>query len=174
MSFGKALSESSIPREDIFVVTKLHPRYLGYNDTLKAIEMSLENLNTSYIDLYLIHSMECDDFLLKCEEGEPHGTWKESWRAMEKAKRDGKIRSLGFSNIYGKTIYQLLDWSMEPVSVIQNWFDPLNQDVETRQICSKYNIRFMGYSTLGKIFTVVYSPQPFCCFCFLFFERLIW
>lgn len=69
VSFAKALSDSLIAREDVFIVTKLHPRFLGYKETLKAIDLSLENLNTSYIDLYLIHSMECDNFLLKCEEG---------------------------------------------------------------------------------------------------------
>ena len=87
---------------------------------------------------------------LRVITGEPKGTWKESWRAMEKAKRDGKIRSLGFSNIYHDQIYELLNWSTEPISVIQNWFDPLNQDQDTRRICDKYNIRFMGYSTLGE------------------------
>jgi len=76
---------------------------------------------------------------------------------MEQAKRDGKIRSLGFSNIYQDQIFELLNWSAEPISVIQNWFDPLNQDKETRDVCAKYNIRYMGYSSLGKL-----SFQ--CCF----------
>lgn len=66
---GKALSESGIPREQVFIVTKLHPKFLGYNETILAIEESLKNLNTSYIDLFLIHSIECDDFLLRCDEG---------------------------------------------------------------------------------------------------------
>ena len=69
MSFAKAMAVSSVPREEVFVVTKLHPKFLGYKQTLKAIDLSLENLNVSYIDLYLIHSTECDDFLLTCEEG---------------------------------------------------------------------------------------------------------
>ena len=149
-SFSKALAESSVQREDVFVVTKLAPRFLGYNETLYAIEESLERLNSSYIDLYLIHSKECDDFLLKCNEGEPKGTWKESWRAMEYAMKHGKIRSLGVSNFYEDDIYELLNWSVEPVSVVQNWFDPFNPDKECRKICSEYNIRYMGYSTLGN------------------------
>lgn len=70
---------------------------------------------------------------------------------MEHAVRVGKIRSLGMCNIYDETIDELLEWAKEPVSVIQNWFDPLSQDLETREICAKNNIRFMGYSTLGKI-----------------------
>ena len=119
--------------EDIFVVTKLAPRFLGYNETLYAIDESLERLNFSYIDLYLIHSKECDDFLLTCNEGEPRGTWKESWRAMEYATKHGKIRSLGVSNFYAEDIYELLNWSIEPVSIIQNWFDPFNPDKESRK-----------------------------------------
>ena len=69
VSFAKALSDSGLPRESVFVTTKLQPKYLGYNETLYAIDLSLENLKTSYIDLYLIHSKECDDFLLTCCEG---------------------------------------------------------------------------------------------------------
>lgn len=70
VSFAKAMaSQDTVTREEVFVVTKLHPRFLGYKETLRAIDMSLENLNVTYIDLYLIHSTECDDFLLACEEG---------------------------------------------------------------------------------------------------------
>ena len=70
VSFAKAMSsQSAVTREEVFVVTKLHPRYLGYDETLRAIDMSLSNLNVTYIDLFLIHSTECDDFLLTCEEG---------------------------------------------------------------------------------------------------------
>lgn len=50
-------------------MTKLHPRFLGYETTLEAIEMSLKSLKTDYIDLFLIHSQACDDFLLICGEG---------------------------------------------------------------------------------------------------------
>ena len=64
-----AMKQSRLPRSEIFIVTKLHPRYLGYNTTLEAIDDSLKRLETSYIDLFLIHSKECDDFLLSCEEG---------------------------------------------------------------------------------------------------------
>ncbi|XP_066931195.1 uncharacterized protein [Clytia hemisphaerica] len=161
VSFAKAMAESDVARDEVFVVTKLHPRFLGYNETLKAIDLSLESLNISYIDLYLVHSKECDEYLLACEEGEPKGDWKDSWRAMEQAVRDGKIRSLGFSNIYHDEIYELLNWSAEPVSVIQNWFDPLNQDRDTREICTEYNIRYMGFSTLGsrwKLLGLSYNP----------------
>jgi len=161
VGFAKALKESEVPREEVFIVTKLATRYLGYQETLNAIELSLTNLETSYIDLYLIHSIECDDFLLTCEEGEPKGTWKESWRAMEKSMLDGKIRSLGVSNFYEAELMELLHWSVQPISVVQNWFDPFNQDIVVRDICSKYNIRYMGFSTLGsrwKLLGLSFNP----------------
>ena len=66
---AEAIAQSGIPRSEIFIMTKLHPRFLGYDTTLEAVEMSLKSLNTDYIDLFLIHSQECDDFLLICEEG---------------------------------------------------------------------------------------------------------
>ena len=50
-------------------MTKLHPRFLGYDTTLEAVEMSLKSLKTDYIDLFLIHSQACDSFFLTCEEG---------------------------------------------------------------------------------------------------------
>ena len=66
---AEAIVQSEIPRSEIFIMTKLHPRFLGYDTTLEAIEMSLKSLNTDYIDLFLIHSQQCDDFLLTCGEG---------------------------------------------------------------------------------------------------------
>ena len=68
-AIGKAIQESDVPRSEIFVVTKLHPRFLGYDSTLKAINDSLKKLQMDYIDLWLIHSQECDDYLLTCEKG---------------------------------------------------------------------------------------------------------
>lgn len=66
---AEAIAQSGIPRSEIFIITKLHPKYLGYETTLAAIEMSLKSLKTDYIDLFLIHTQLCDDFLLICEEG---------------------------------------------------------------------------------------------------------
>lgn len=65
-----------MPRSEIFILTKLHPRFLGHDSTIKAIDMSLKSLNVDYIDLFLIHSKECDDYLLKCQEGEKSFTFQ--------------------------------------------------------------------------------------------------
>ena len=66
---AEAIAQSGVPRSEIFIITKLHPRFLGYNTTLEAIEISLKSLKADYIDLFLIHTQECDGFLLICEEG---------------------------------------------------------------------------------------------------------
>eukprot|EP00795_Rhopilema_esculentum_P006655 gene6655-12203_t len=152
---AQAISESSVPRSELFIVTKLHPRYLGYESTLKAIDMSLRRLNIDYVDLFLIHSKECDDFLLKCSDGEPIGTWQESWVAMEDAQRQGKIRSLGVSNFNVPDLKALRKIAKLPVSVVQNWFDPIHQDTVVRKFCKQQNIRYMGYSTLGGMWTAM-------------------
>lgn len=66
---AQAIAESGVPRKDIFIMTKLHPKYLGYDTTINAIEESLKTLNTDYIDLFLIHAKQCDSLFLLCEKG---------------------------------------------------------------------------------------------------------
>ena len=66
---AEGIAQSGIPRKEIFIITKLHPRFFGYEPTRKAVEESLKNLRTDYIDLFLIHSKICDHWLLRCQEG---------------------------------------------------------------------------------------------------------
>ena len=71
---------------------------------------------------------------------------------MEHLYQEGKIHSLGVSNFDVADLTELLNITTVPVSVIQNWFDPLHQEVNVRHFCAKHGIHFMGYSTLGKVF----------------------
>ena len=68
---------------------------------------------------------------------------------MEKAKRKGKLRDIGVSNFNITMLTELIDWAVEPISVVQNWFDPFHSDRAVRKLCAQHNIRYMGYSTLG-------------------------
>ena len=152
VSVGRGIVESGINRSSLFIVSKLHPRYLGYETTLEAVRLSLKNLHTDYLDAFLIHSIDCDDgedARLPCGPGEPKGTWQESWKAMEKLQREGVIRSLGVSNFDVNLLRELLKLTEVPVSIVQNWFDPFYQDRVVRQLCSDNRIAYMGYSTLG-------------------------
>lgn len=83
---GKALEASGLPRKDVFLVTKVWISNAGEEKAAKSIERSLEKLRTDYIDLLLIH--------------QPFGDYPGTWRAMEKALADGKVRAIGLSNFY--------------------------------------------------------------------------
>uniref|UniRef100_UPI0035B54E1B aldo/keto reductase n=1 Tax=Parageobacillus toebii TaxID=153151 RepID=UPI0035B54E1B len=82
---GKAIRESGIPREEIFITTKVWNSDQGYETTLKAFEKSLQKLGLEYVDLYLVH------WPVK-------GKYKETYKALEKLYKDGRVRAIGVSN----------------------------------------------------------------------------
>ncbi|XP_078696380.1 uncharacterized protein LOC144924725 [Branchiostoma floridae x Branchiostoma belcheri] len=150
---GRAIKDSGIPREEIFLVTKLSPRFFGRDLTLSTVQDSLKKLGVDYIDLLLIHDRDCSDPHYQCEPGEPKASWEESWKAMEEMHNEGKVRSLGVSNFYPKHLEKLLAMAKVPVSVVQNWFDPFYRDEATREFCKQHGIVYQGYSTLGGMWT---------------------
>lgn len=83
---GRAIAKSGVPREELFVVTKLWVQDAGYETAKKAFYTSLEKLGLDYIDLYLIH--------------QPMGDYYGAWRAMEELYKEGKIRAIGVCNFY--------------------------------------------------------------------------
>lgn len=83
---GRAIAKSGVPREELFVVTKLWVQDVGYETAKKAFYTSLEKLSLDYIDLYLIH--------------QPMGDYYGAWRAMEELYKEGKIRAIGVCNFY--------------------------------------------------------------------------
>lgn len=91
---GKAIAKSGIPREEIYITSKLWMQDYGYKAAKKGIEASLKNLNLDYIDLYLLH--------------QPYGDTAGAWRAMEEAVEEGKIRSIGVSNHTVKLLKKLI------------------------------------------------------------------
>ena len=100
---GRAIRETNTPRENIFITTKISPEHLSYNDVLKSCEKSLRHLNMDYIDLYLIHWP---------------GTgvkYEETFRALNKLVRDGKVKHLGVSNFKLKLLRQAQEFSETPI-----------------------------------------------------------
>ena len=90
---GYALKSSGIDRSSVFIVSKVHPKNLGFDTTIESVHESLANFQTDYIDLMLIHSKDCDegpDAHLACGEGEPKGNWTETWKALEFMADKGK------------------------------------------------------------------------------------
>ena len=84
---GRGIVTSSVPREDIFLTTKLWHSDQGFEKAISALDASLERLGTDYVDLYLIHWAMPQQ-----------GTYLESWRALIELKKQGKVRSIGVSN----------------------------------------------------------------------------
>ena len=83
---GRAIAKSGVPREELFVVTKLWVQDAGYEKAKKAFETSLEKLGLDYLDLYLIH--------------QPMGDYYGAWRAMEELYKEGKVKAIGVCNFY--------------------------------------------------------------------------
>eukprot|EP01126_Amoeba_proteus_P004944 TRINITY_DN11631_c0_g1_i2.p1 TRINITY_DN11631_c0_g1~~TRINITY_DN11631_c0_g1_i2.p1 ORF type:complete len:150 (-),score=22.69 TRINITY_DN11631_c0_g1_i2:110-559(-) len=115
--------ENTIPRKDLFFITKLHPQDHGIKNSENSLKKSLKNLKTDYVDLFLIHYMECWGSL--CSRS-PEGTWKESWKIMEKYYHAGVIRAIGVSNFHLPQLAELLEISTVKPHVIQDWHDPFH------------------------------------------------
>mmetsp|Transcript_6120 Transcript_6120/g.11516 ORF Transcript_6120/g.11516 Transcript_6120/m.11516 type:complete len:396 (+) Transcript_6120:16-1203(+) len=141
---GEAIAESSVPRDEIFLQTKLMPRYLGYESTKKAIQRSLDNLKVDYLDSLLIHFPHCHH----CQTP-PEGTWMDSWRAMEEAHSDNRIKAIGVSNFGVHLLRELWEKSSVKPMIVQNWMDPFHQDEDTRRFCQEHDTLFQGYSQFG-------------------------
>jgi len=143
---GKAIRESSRKREDLFITTKLHPRDHGTRSVERKIKDSLSNLQTDYIDGFLLHYPRCWGSL--CER-EPEGTWKDSWRVLEDYYNRGILKSIGVSNFRLADMKELLQFAKVEPHFIQIWQDPFHQDRELLQYCKENDIQYQAYSSLG-------------------------
>ncbi len=136
---GKAITECDIPREEIFVTTKLWNSDQGYDSTLKACDESLTKLGLDYIDLYLMH-WPVENLRL------------DSWKAMEKLLQDGKCRAIGVSNFMTQHIKKLLDNCNIVPAVNQIELSPYNYLYlkEVVDLCLDKIILIEAYNPLTK------------------------
>ncbi|WP_418764918.1 aldo/keto reductase [Mailhella sp.] len=124
---GKALRKSGIPREDIFLTTKLWLQDAGYETTKAAFAASLRRLGTDYVDLYLIH--------------QPFGDVYGSWRAMEELYKEGKIRAIGVSNFLPDRLVDLILHSKVTPAVNQVETHPFCQQRQAVAVMEEYGVR---------------------------------
>ncbi|MBR7554886.1 aldo/keto reductase [Allobacillus sp. GCM10007491] len=134
---GQAVKESGIPREEIFITSKVWNDDQGYESTLKAFEETLEKLDTNYLDLYLIH-------------WPVSGKYKDTYRALEKLYEEGKVRAIGVSNFHVHHLEDLMnDCTITPM-VDQVEFHPHLTQNDLRKFCQDNNIQFEAWSPLKK------------------------
>jgi 2,5-diketo-D-gluconate reductase A len=114
---GQALRSSGVPREDLFVTTKLWVQDTGFERTRQAIDKSLRRLQLEYLDLYLIH--------------QPFGDVHGSWRAMEQALKAGKLRAIGVSNFQPDRLMDIIGFNEVPPAVNQIEVNPFLQQAES-------------------------------------------
>ena len=146
---AEAISRSGLPREDFFIATKLWKEEMGYEESLAACERSLKRLNTDYIDLYLIHwPKPTPDY----EE------WKQldldTWRALEKLYKEGKVRAIGVSNFLPHHLDNILENCEVKPMVDQIEYHAGYTQEATVQYCKQHGILVQAWSPIsrGRIF----------------------
>jgi diketogulonate reductase-like aldo/keto reductase len=140
---GQGIRESGIPREDIFLVSKVWNSDQGYESTLKAFDESLHRLKTDYLDLYLIH------WPVK-------GKYKETWKALEYLYRQNRIRAIGVSNFLQHHLEDLLTEASVVPMVNQMEFHPYLAQPALVSFCESHKIQYEAWSPLmqGHVFGV--------------------
>ena len=134
---GAAIKESSTAREDLFITSKVWNDDQGYESTLKAFEDTVTKLGVDTLDLYLIH-------------WPVEGKYKETWKAMEKLYKDGRIRAIGVSNFHPAHLEDLMkDAEIKPM-VNQVEFHPLLNQQELRDYCKQHSIQMEAWSPLAQ------------------------
>ena len=150
-SVGRGIAKSGIAREDIFVTTKLWNANHSYELAKKAIDESLNKLGLYYLDLYLIHWPNPKEFRDHWEEAN-----QQTWKAMEEAVDEGKIRALGISNFLPHHIDSLLETARIKPVVNQIFLNPSDRQEEVVTYNQTHDILSEAYSPLGtgKIFSI--------------------
>lgn len=132
---GKAVKDSGIPREEIFITSKLWLQDYGYEAAKKGLETSLEKLGLDYVDLYLLH--------------QPYGDVAGAWKALEEAKAEGKIRTIGVSNMTPKIWKEFVPQFATMPAVNQVECNPFFQQKELRALLAENDVKIEAYQPLG-------------------------
>ncbi len=134
---GQAIKDSGIPREEIFVTTKVWNDEQGYEDTKKAFDRSLKRLQMDYVDLYLVH-------------WPVPGKFVETYRALEDIYEEGRAKAIGVSNFMPHHLIELMKHAKIKPMINQIELHPELQQDETRKYCTENDILVEAWAPLGK------------------------
>lgn len=131
-----AIGETGIKRDEIFLVSKVWIQDAGYEKTMASFEKSLTNLNTDYLDLYLIHM--------------PYGDYHGSWRAMEELLREDRVRAIGVCNFLPDRLLDLILSHEVLPAVNQIELHPFCQQKAIRHLMAQYQIQPMAWAPFAE------------------------
>lgn len=133
---GKAIKRSGIPREELFITTKLWIQSDGYEGTKKAFESSLQRLQLDYLDLYLIH--------------QPFGDVYGEWRAMQELYKEGRVKAIGVSNFHPDRLIDLIIHNEIVPAINQIETHPFHQQIETQQFLQENNVQIESWGPFAE------------------------
>ena len=133
---GQGLRASGVPREQLFVTSKLWVQEAGYERTQQAIDKSLRRLRLDYLDLYLIH--------------QPFGDVHGSWRAMEDALRAGKLRAIGVSNFHPDRLMDIKAFNEIAPAVNQVEVNPFQQQIESATFMKEIGVQAQAWAPFAE------------------------
>lgn len=133
---GSAIEKSGVPREEIFLTTKIWIEHYGYENAKASVLESLRKLKTNYLDLCLLH--------------QPFSDYYGAWRALEDLYDEGKIRAIGVSNFYPDRMVDLASFARIRPMVNQVETHPLNQQVTAKAYMDKYGVQIEAWAPFGE------------------------
>lgn len=133
---GDAVRDSGIPREEIFITSKLWIQDYSYDVAKATIDSTLEKMGLEYLDLYLLH--------------QPYGEVEDAWRALEDAKAEGKIKSIGVSNFTPNFWNKFVPNFRTIPAINQVEFNPYFQQKALREILEKDDVKLEAWAPLGQ------------------------
>jgi len=133
---GRAIKKSGVPREELFITTKVWIQSNGYEGTKKSFEDSLNRLDLDYLDLYLIHQ----------PMGDVYGTW----RAMEELYKEGKVKAIGVSNFHPDRLIDLIVHNEVVPAINQIETHPFNQQIEAQNFLQENRVQIQSWGPFAE------------------------
>lgn len=133
---GDAIVKSGVPREEIFLTTKVWVEHYGYEEAKKSVLESMRKLQTEYLDLVLLH--------------QPFSDYYGAYRALEDLYAEGKLRAIGVSNFYPDRLVDIASFSRVKPMVNQVETHPFHQQTEAKKWMDKYGVQMEAWAPFGE------------------------